>query len=88
VQDRVDIALDGDRGRHIVGFEAEPFVRLDAAEVRDAAGEERVEAEDVPPLAKEPLAQMRADETGAAGHDRSRHVSASRGPTAARCRSR
>jgi hypothetical protein len=31
---------------------------------------------------------MRADETGAAGHDRSRHVSASRGPTAARCRSR
>ena len=88
MKDPVDIALHGDRGRHIVGFEAEPFVRLEAVEVRDAACEERVQAKDVPPFAKEPLAQMRADETGAAGHDRSRHVSASRGRTAARCRSR
>jgi hypothetical protein len=51
VQDPVDITLDRDRGRDIVGLEAEPFVRLDAAEVRDAAGEERVQAEDVPPFA-------------------------------------
>ena len=83
----VDILLDGERVRNLARLEPEALIRQGVGKTRRAAGEKGVEANDVPSLVKEPFAEMGADEAGAAGYDRSRHVNASPGQTLARCRS-
>ena len=48
--------------------EFEAFLANEMLDVATRAGEEIVDADDVRPLLEQPVAQMRAEEAGAAGH--------------------
>jgi hypothetical protein len=66
VVDLVD--LDKKRMRHIVPHRLEQRRRQQMRDVVLAPGEVIVDAQDVVPLRQQPLAQMRAEKPGAAGH--------------------
>ena len=87
MEDPVDPAVHVEVVRDVVALVAEPLVGQRADEVVRVAGEQGVEAEDLPALGQEPLAEMGPEEARAAGHDRSRHLSGSRRPRVP-CRSR
>ena len=71
VQDVVDGPVDLQRLRDVVPDEAGIAVATRAAEVRLLAGDEVIDGDDLVALGEEALAQMRADEAGAAGDQRS-----------------
>ena len=66
----VDELADDRPGEHRVDDEVEARVLAQVGDVVDAAGREVVEREDLPALLEQRLAEVRADEAGAAGHER------------------
>ena len=63
------IGLEPERFGHVVAHEAETLVRGEVRDVALRATREVVEADDVVPVGEEAIAQVRADETRAAGYD-------------------
>ncbi len=73
VQHLVDRAGDVDVLRHVGLHEPEPVVLHQVLDVDRRAGQEVVERDDLVAVGEQLLAQVRAQEAGPAGHDRSRH---------------
>jgi len=74
VQDRVDGTLDVEVRGHILLDEGEPGIAEQVRDVVRAPGEEVIDADDGVAVGKEPLAQVRTDEAGAAGDDDACHA--------------
>ena len=66
MQDRVDPAVDEQRLRDIMADEAELFIRAMRPNVAETARDQIVDADNSMTAAQKPVAQMRADEAGAA----------------------
>ena len=66
IVDLVDLQID--RERHVVADELEALVIEQMLDIAPGAGEEIVEADDFRALRQQALAQMRAEKTGATGH--------------------
>src|SRR5689334_12779204 len=66
VEDLVN--LDVERERHVVTHELEPLVVEQGEDVLARAREEIVDTQHVVTVGQQPLAKMRAEEAGAAGH--------------------
>src|SRR5919204_6129123 len=75
VEDPVYPTRDLDRLRDVALLEREPGIAVGAGYVPQITGRELVEAEDFPAFGQEPLAQVRAEETGAARDDGAGHRS-------------
>ena len=70
MQDVVDRAGDLDRLRDVVQHELEVGAAREVGDVLALAGDQVVDADDGDPLGEQPLAEVRAEEAGAAGDDR------------------
>jgi hypothetical protein len=68
VEDNVDRTLDVDVVRDVVLDEGEVAVR-EVRDVRGAAGQEVVDADDRPPAVEQRLGEVRSDDSGGAGDD-------------------
>ena len=66
VQDPVEVPVESDVLGDVVLDEGETAPRLDGGEVVTGSGDEVVHADDVPALAEEKLAEVRADESRSA----------------------
>jgi len=67
------VELDDDRLGDVVAEQLEAMVVEQVIDVAALPGEEVVEAQDLVPHAEQTLAQVRADEASAAGHEDARH---------------
>ena len=74
MEDPVQAALDVEIVRDVIVLEPEAFVGEWAGEILRVAGQQRVEAHDLPALGKESFAQMGAEQARPAGHERAWHV--------------
>ena len=74
MQDGVDGAGDFDVTRDVLAHESEFRMRKQMSDVRVAAGDEVVHAENVPASFEEQIAKMRAEKTGAACDDRAQII--------------
>ena len=63
------VHLHVERKRHVVPDELEARMVVQVVDVPLVAGEQVVDAEDLVPLLEQPIAQMRAEEAGAAGDE-------------------
>jgi hypothetical protein len=73
VQHRVDRAVDGQAVHDVVLHQREPGRVEQVVEVVAVPRREVIDRHHVPAATEERAAQVRADETGAARHDGSRH---------------
>ena len=78
MKDAID--LEQDRLDDVVADELEARMALEMLDIGALAAEEVVQADDVVPVAQQPLAQMRSEKSRAARHQCS-HVSPSVAPT-------
>ena len=74
MEDPVKVAVDVEMVRDVVALESEAVVGERAGKILGVAGQQRIEAQDLPPLGKESFTEMLAKQARAAGHQGAWHV--------------
>ncbi len=70
MEHRIHRVVEAERLRDVVAEEAERRIPFEMGDIRLGAGQQVVRAQDVPPVGEQPLTQIGAEETSAAGDDR------------------
>ena len=80
MEDEMDISLDKQVIRHVILNEPEPRITGKVGDVLRASGDQVVDTDNGVPLCDEPVAEMRTEESGAAGDNRGGHCRSGKCP--------